>query len=293
MKAALDAIKQDLGKVVVLGTPAEEGGGGKIKMIENGCFEEVDFCLMAHPKSFSCIYPTCLAMQAVQVTYHGVSSHASAFPWEGVNALDAAVMAYNAVSVLRQQLKPTWRLHGVITDGGNKPNIIPEKASLAYYVRTPTEEELMVLRSKAHRCFESAAQATGCTVDIHWDSMFYSNLATNKQLAELYGANAQDFGLTFPPREEQVKASFGSTDMGNVSHVKPSIHPYFDIETSAANHTHEFTTASGRTEAHDRAVIQAKVMAMTALDVLCDDQAWEEIVADFEKVHGRMKPRLT
>ena len=100
-------------------------------------------------------------MQAVQVTYHGVSSHASAFPWEGVNALDAAVMAYNAVSVLRQQLKPTWRLHGVITDGGNKPNIIPEKASLAYYVRTPTEEELMVLRSKAHRCFESAAQATG------------------------------------------------------------------------------------------------------------------------------------
>lgn len=133
----------------------------------------------------------------------------------------------------------------------------------------------------------------GCTVDIHWDSMFYSNLATNKQLAELYGANAQDFGLTFPPREEQVKASFGSTDMGNVSHVKPSIHPYFDIETSAANHTHEFTTASGRTEAHDRAVIQAKVMAMTALDVLCDDQAWEEIVADFEKVHGRMKPRLT
>lgn len=133
----------------------------------------------------------------------------------------------------------------------------------------------------------------GCTVDIHWDSMFYSNMATNEHLAELYGENAQDFGLTFPPREEQAKASFGSTDMGNVSHVKPSIHPYFDIETSAANHTHEFTAASGRTEAHDRAVIQAKVMAMTALDVLCDDQAWKAIVADFEKVHGRMKPRLT
>lgn len=130
-------------------------------MIENGCFDEVDFCLMAHPKSFSCVYPTCLAMQDVQVMFHGISSHASAFPWEGVNALDAAVTAYNALSVLRQQLKPTWRLHGVITDGGAKPNIIPEKASLAYYVRAPTEEELSSLREKAHRCFQSAAQATG------------------------------------------------------------------------------------------------------------------------------------
>lgn len=146
---------------MVLGTPAEEGGGGKIKLIENGCFNEVDFCLMAHPKSFSCVYPTCLAMQDVQVLFHGVSSHASAFPWEGVNALDAAVMAYNALSVLRQQLKPSWRLHGVITDGGAKPNIIPEKASLEYYVRAPTEKELGSLREKVHRCFESAAQATG------------------------------------------------------------------------------------------------------------------------------------
>lgn len=161
LKAALEASNEGLGKVVVLGTPAEEGGGGKIKMIENGCFDEVDFCLMAHPKSFSCVYPTCLAMQDVQVTFHGVSSHASAFPWEGINALDAAVMAYNAVSVLRQQLKPTWRLHGVITDGGAKPNIIPEKASLEYYVRAPTEEELSDLREKVHRCFQSAAQATG------------------------------------------------------------------------------------------------------------------------------------
>jgi len=146
---------------VVLGTPAEEGGGGKIKMIENGCFDEVDFCLMAHPKPFNCVYPTCLAMQDVRVLFHGVSSHASAFPWEGINALDAAVMAYNALSVLRQQLKPSWRLHGVITDGGAKPNIIPEKASLAYYVRAPTEKELDTLREKVHRCFESAAQATG------------------------------------------------------------------------------------------------------------------------------------
>ncbi len=123
--------------------------------------------------------------------------------------------------------------------------------------------------------------------------MFYSNMATNERLAELYQQNAEELSLTFPSREEQVKASFGSTDMGNVSHVKPSIHPFFDIETSAANHTHEFTAASGTMEAHSRAVIQAKVLAMTALDVLCNDQVWESVVTDFEKDHGKMKPRVT
>ena len=120
--------------------------------------------------------------------------------------------------------------------------------------------------------------------------MFYSNMATNEHLAKLYQQNAEELGLSFPSREEQAKASFGSTDMGNVSHVKPSIHPFFDIETSAANHTHEFTTASATMKAHLRAVTQAKVLSMTALDVLCNDQVWESIVKDFEKDHGRIKP---
>ena len=130
-------------------------------------------------------------------------------------------------------------------------------------------------------------------MDIEWNSMFYSNLATNEQLAKIYQSNAQELGLTFPSREEQAKATFGSTDMGNVSHVKPSIHPYFDIETSVANHTQEFTEASGRAEAHTRAILQAKVMALTALEVLWSDQVWESVVADFEKGHGKMKPRTT
>ena len=129
-------------------------------------------------------------------------------------------------------------------------------------------------------------------MDIEWNSMFYSNLATNGQLAEVYQRNAEELGLTFPSREEQSKATFGSTDMGNVSHIKPSIHPFFDIETSVANHTHEFTEASGRMEAHARAVMQAKVMAMTALEVLWSDHVWDSVVADFEKDHGKMKPRI-
>lgn len=123
--------------------------------------------------------------------------------------------------------------------------------------------------------------------------MVYSNLSTNGQLAESYQQNAEELGLTFPSREEQAKATFGSTDMGNVSHIKPSIHPYFDIETPVANHTCEFTEASGRTEAHNRAILQAKALALTALDVFWNDQVWESVVAEFEKEHGKMKPRMT
>ena len=130
-------------------------------------------------------------------------------------------------------------------------------------------------------------------MDIKWNSMFYSNLSTNGQLAESYQQNAEELGLTFPSREEQAKATFGSTDMGNVSHIKPSIHPYFDIETAVANHTCEFTEASGRTEAHNRAILQAKALALTALDVFWNDQVWESVVAEFEKEHGKMKPRMT
>ena len=132
---------------------------------------------------------------------------------------------------------------------------------------------------------------TGCTVDIEWNSTFYSNLETNEQLAKVYQGNAEELGLTFPSREEQAKATFGSTDMGNVSHVKPSIHPYFDIETSVANHTPEFTEAAGKKEAHELAVVQAQVMALTALDVLCSEQIWESVVSDFETKHGTLKPR--
>ena len=148
-------------KIVVFGTPAEEGGGGKILMINNGCFKGVDLCMMVHPSPVDMLKPTILARDKVTVTYKGHASHAAAFPWEGVNALDAAVMAYNSISVLRQQMKPTWRVHGIITEGGVKPNIIPDRTQLQYYLRAPTVEELDLLRQKVTSCFEAAATATG------------------------------------------------------------------------------------------------------------------------------------
>ena len=162
LKIALEAVNQKPKvKIVLLGTPAEEGGGGKILMINNGCFKDIDFCMMVHPGPADILKPVILARESVVVTYKGHAAHAAAFPWEGINALDAAVMAYNNISVLRQQMKPTSRVHAIITEGGVKTNIIPDRTQLKCTVRTVTDQELEVLKEKVSKCFEAAALATG------------------------------------------------------------------------------------------------------------------------------------
>ena len=175
IKAALSASEEKLGRVVLLGTPAEEGGGGKVKMIDSGCFNEMDFCMMVHPAPYDDTYPIALARNLVTVTFTGQPAHAAAFPWEGLNALDAAVSTYNTISMLRQQMKPTWRVHGIFTEAGLKPNIIPERAQVQYYVRAPNKTDLDALTAKVHACFEAAAQATGTymySVELHFPRSF-------------------------------------------------------------------------------------------------------------------------
>ncbi|XP_053398312.1 peptidase M20 domain-containing protein 2-like [Mercenaria mercenaria] len=164
-RPALKSSEKSLDKLTILGTPAEEGGGGKIDMIEAGVFMDVDVALMAHPAPVNQDAIHALAIDQVTVKYHGHAAHASAFPWNGVNALDAAVLCYQNVSCHRQQFKPTWRVHGVIKNGGTKPNIIPDLTELEFYARTPSKEELSVLMEKLDLCFKSAATATGCTVE--------------------------------------------------------------------------------------------------------------------------------
>ena len=145
-----------------MGTPAEEGGGGKIHMLEKGCFDKVDFSMMVHPAPFDAVYSQSLAVQNVYVTFNGKAAHAAAFPWIGVNALDAAVLSYNAISMLRQQIKPTWRAHGVFTNGGIEPAIIPEKISASLLLSVlPSLKELEEFKTKAESCFRAAAEATG------------------------------------------------------------------------------------------------------------------------------------
>lgn len=278
LKAAMETSGSELGRLTVLGTPAEEGGGGKVYLIENGAFQDIDIALMVHPGPTNNMIGY-NAMSQIEVEYIGKSAHAAAFPWEGVNALDAAVMAYNAVSMARQQFRPTWRVHGVITNGGIKPNVIPESSKVLYYIRTPTKEELEELRQKVMCCFEAAAKATGCQVNIKQVGKSYENLKINPVLARLYTSNfkslcGQDLATGVPA---------ASTDMGNVSHVVPSIHPKFAIGSGReVNHSQAFTAVANEPAAHTNALVAAKALAFTCIDVLTTTGVLEEISDSFK-----------
>ena len=254
------------GTITVMGTPAEEGGGGKIIMIERGAFDGVDIAIMAHPSPWECVVSHINARANINICFTGKAAHAAAFPWEGVNALDAAVLAYTNVSVLRQQMKPNWRVHGIFTNGGVKPNIIPEKSSLNYYVRAPTREELGVLREKVIACFHAAAQATGCSVEISEASKTYDNMISNLTLAKLYAKNLESVGIM--EYRFELNQSW-STDMGNVSHVLPSLHPTFHVGSGKeVNHAREFTAIANTPEAHDKTLLVGKALCFTCIDVL-------------------------
>ncbi|KAJ8314573.1 hypothetical protein KUTeg_006723, partial [Tegillarca granosa] len=244
VKAALEKADQPIGQVTVLGCPAEEGGGGKVRLIDNGAFHDIDVAMMAHPAPTDGVFPT-LAADTVTVTFHGHAVHAAAFPWQGVNALDAAVLCYQNVSCMRQQMKPTWRISGIISNGGAKPNIIPETAECEYIIRTQSKTDLDILRSRTIDCFESAAKATGCTVEYKFWEKPYLNVIQNKELSDLYTNNLRKLGKDLNSSTAPVsEVPLGSTDMGNVSYIVPSIHPFFNIGTNALNHTHDFTTAA-------------------------------------------------
>ncbi|XP_034531675.1 peptidase M20 domain-containing protein 2-like [Notolabrus celidotus] len=265
-------------KITVLGTPAEEDIGGKIDLMKAGAFSDIDFVFMAHPAQQDASFLPCVAMDEVSVKYCGKASHASAYPWEGVNALDAAVLAYNNVSVLRQQLKPEWRLHGIIKHGGVKPNIIPDFTELLFYLRTPLVRDLYILKEKAEACFRAAAVATGCEVEITYPSHEYHNILPNATLANLYENNGNILGMEF---EEQPANFSGSTDFGNVSFIVPGIHPFFYIYTDALNHTKEYTEASGAEKAQFFTLRTAKALAMTAVDVICCADLLRQVREDF------------
>ncbi|XP_070834857.1 peptidase M20 domain-containing protein 2-like [Chaetodon trifascialis] len=265
-------------KITVLGTPAEEDVGGKIDLIQAGAFADVDLVFMAHPAQQDASFLPTVALDGVTVKYHGKASHASAYPWEGVNALDAAVLAYNNLSALRQQLKPEWRLHGIIKHGGVKPNIIPAYTELEFYMRTPLVQDLCELKAKAEACFRAAAVATGCRVEIIYPGPAYYNILPNATLANLYENNGKALGIQFP---EQPASFSGSTDFGNVSFVVPGIHPFFYICTDALNHTEEYTEAAGAEKAQLFTLRTAKALAMTAVDAVCCPALLRQVREDF------------
>jgi len=275
--AALADLAEELEvRVTVLGTPAEEAGGGKINLIEAGAFSEASASMMIHPSGRNLADPRLLAAQGFDVEYHGREAHAAASPHVGVNALDAFVHAYNGVSVLRQQFETGDRVHGMIEVGGVAPNVIPSYTKSRWIVRAETANRFEALKEKVLACFEAAARATGCLVDITPEGEPYMDLVSHPVLTDLFVANSASIGRAMPTHEETRQPVFASSDMGNVSHIVPSIHPSLRIETDAVNHQPEFATAtitpSGQQAIRDGAL----AMAYTIIDMVERD-VWDEL----------------
>lgn len=281
--ALVPIIEESGGSVLVLGTPAEEGGGGKILMAQQGAFEGVDAAMMIHPAGMDVAAMTVLAVSEVVVTYRGRATHASASPHRGINALDALVTAYSAIAQLRQHIRSTERIHGIITDGGQAANIVPERAAGLFMIRAASERRLQELKKRVEGCFQAGATATGAEVDINYHGLDYSDMATNEPLVTAYGANLARLGRRIIPLEEISNPVAGSTDMGNVSKLVPSIHPMIAVSPPHVPlHSVEFARCAAAAEG-DRAVVDgAKALAMTALDVLGDASLRAAMQAQFE-----------
>ncbi|EPQ56574.1 amidohydrolase [Gloeophyllum trabeum ATCC 11539] len=276
------------GKIVLLGTPAEEGGGGKVILLERGGYDEMDACLMCHPSpgpKCSAAISSSLSMQPIEVEYFGHPAHAAAFPWEGTNALDAAVLAYSAVSVLRQQMKPDYRVHGVIKGGDLAANVIPDYVKMVWGVRTPTKAELEVLRDRVKACLESAAVATGCRVKLTLGRPYYDLRMNNVLGREFENAMLQHNFQTM----SDAGAARASTDFGNVSYALPSLHPHYAIPTepNGGNHTAAFTASARTPEAHAATLTVAKGLAMTGFRVLDDADFYAQVKQDFDDMKAQ------
>lgn len=280
---ALSELADDLGtRVTVLGTPAEEGGGGKVELLKRGAFEDVDVSLMVHPAPMDVVDIPSLAVAVVQVTYHGKESHASAFPELGRNALDAINIAYTAIGALRQHIRSTERIHGIVTHGGDAPNVVPKMTKARYYIRARDLDDLVELKERVVRCFEAGALATGCELETYWEGHDYAQVVTNAPLSEIYDRNVRALGRDPIPRSV-IERYAGSTDMGNVSLAVPSIHPMMSIDSlPAVNHQAEFAQHT-ITPSGDKAITDAAIaMAWTVIDLVTTPGALEETKAAFE-----------
>ena len=279
---ALSAVAEQCGgNLALMGTPAEEGGGGKIEMARKGAFRNIDAAMMIHPADADLARMNAIAIQNLFVKFHGLAAHAAVSPHKGKNALDAAVLGYMNVAALRQHILPTERIHGIFTNSGEKPNIVPRETEMDWYVRSPTIETLQPLKERVARCLEGGAMAAGCTVTFDWKKNTFADLVDNLPLLESYIRNAEQFG-------RQMTSEFlpgtggGSTDMGNISYLVPSIHPMMQVAPSGVSlHSAAFADYTKGEEATRAIVDGAKIMAMTAIDMWLSKALQDEVKAAF------------
>lgn len=275
---AMRPLVESLGfRLTVLGTPAEEAYGGKVDLINAGAFEGASASMMIHPSPRDVVDAPFLAITALEVTYHGKEAHAAAYPHRGLNALDAFVQAYVNISTLRQHILYTDKIHGIITEGGQAPNIIPALTRSNWYVRSLDHERLEVLKGRVVSCFEAAALATGCQVEISPSGHGYTELLSNPLLTELYAANSESLGRPLGRGADLSPSEAGSTDMGNVSLEVPSIHPMLSLNCAPiSNHQPDFTRQTITPQGH-RAIFDGAVgMAWTIIDVAAGN-LWDQL----------------
>lgn len=268
------------GKIVVLGTPAEELGGGKIIMVEQGVFDQVDVAMMCHPHKKSMVLRGGLACVDATFKYYGKATHAAASPEQGISALDAVIHTFVAVNSLRQFFKDDVRIHGIITKGGEATNVVPAYCEAEFLLRAENVEQLEIVREKVYAAARYSAEAVGAALEIE-EGLIYAERNNNHALAHLFKDNLEllDEEVSIPPK----KGGIGSSDIGNVGQVTATIHPYIKITDSANTHTPEFVEAAGSEEGMEGLNKAAKALALTALDVCTNEQSFQAIRNEFEE----------
>jgi len=270
---ALAEVADDIGlSVTVLGTPAEEGGGGKILMLERGAFSGVHAAMMVHPWPEDRLGATCLAVDHIEVRYLGREAHASASPERGRNAADALVVAQVAIGLLRQHFRPGDQVHGIVTKGGDAVNVVPKETIGRFMVRATTLDDLAVLRPRIDRCFEAGALATGTELEMRELSPTYSHMVPDQPLLVTWRKNAEELGRSYS-KDDSTPLPTISTDMANVSLAVPTIHPLIGIDSKGAvNHQAEFADACVGASAYQAVIDGAIGMAWTAIDAATDPE---------------------
>ena len=264
-KPVVDALE---GTIRVIGTPGEEGKGGKIRMAQGGAFTNIDAAMMVHPGDYNTSGCNAMAVAIMEVEFHGKASHAAGAPEQGINALEAMIISYNAINSLRQHIADGSRVHGIITDGGQAANVVPAHSAGAFYIRAIEDEYLETLKERVIDCFRSGGQATGARMEYRWSSPQYSTMKNNEVMSQLYAQNLESLGRVVEPYEGR---NFGSTDMGNVSFMLPGIHPIIAVSPRGVPiHTEDFESYAG-SEAGEKAMVDgATAMAWTVVDLLAE-----------------------
>jgi len=280
--ASKPAIDRFGGSIMVIGTPAEELYGGKITMIDKGAFNDVDVAMMVHPGAYDTATIQVFACQHLEVEFFGKAAHAAGRPEAGINALEAMIQSFVAINSLRQHIKDKARIHGIITDGGEAPNVVPAHSAGSFIVRAEEDTYLDELKERVLNCFIGAAKTSGARLEYRWGDVRYAPMRNNLTLARLFMQNMQPLGRQMLLSEP--KHTFGSTDMGNVSQVVPSIHPFVAIApVEVANHSPQFALAAASEAGTHGLLDAAKALAMTVVDLVANPGIVSKVKEEFEQ----------